>query len=113
MNMESKLIYKEHFQLANELIINLSLDWDTQKKILDQNLNHTTCSFGRGYPVIILNVNQYDVNHRIIKKDPYDHKYYTLDYEYDLSKVRAVGVYNQFSSMVTLWERHGFWSFLK
>lgn len=109
-----QLIDENKFRLSTGLIIDLSLDWKSQKKTLGKNMSHTTTSFGRGYPSMILHANYYNSkNYDLIKKNPDDVKYYVLDYEHDLSKIRTIKMYNEFRLMVTLWERHGFWSWLK
>jgi len=109
-----QLIGKEKFQLSTGLILDLSLDWASQKKELGKNLSHTGSSFGRGFPQMILHPDyHYPQDYDLIEKNPDDVKYYQLDYEYDLSKVRTIKMYNEFSCIVTLWERHGVWSWLR
>jgi hypothetical protein len=89
------------------LIIDLSLDCDSQKKTLGKNISHTGSSFGRAYPEMILHGNNYDPNEwKLLEKDPHGSHYYVLNYEYDLSKVRTIKVFNQFDCMVTLFERY-------
>ena len=110
----SELLNQTQFKLSNGLIIDLDFNWEQQKKTLGKNISHSTSSFGRGYPELILYADRYDTNEwEFLEKDSKNSKYHVIDYEYDLSKVRTIKVYNQFCSMVTLWERHGAWSFLK
>jgi hypothetical protein len=44
------------------LIIDLSLDWNSQKKALGYNSNNTGSSFGRSYPEIVIHADRYDPN---------------------------------------------------
>lgn len=109
MTINNQPLNEYHFKLSNGLIINLSLDFESQKKVLGRNFSHTTSSFARGYPEIIIHGDRYDIDKfEVLEKNPYDNKYYALDYEYDLSKVRSIHVCDQFHNYITLWQRHNF-----
>lgn len=102
------------FRLGNRLEINLSLNFKEQKKALGKNLFSTTSSFGRGFPEILIYGDRYNTEEwKFEEKDHNDIKYYIIVYEYNLSKVRTIEAYNQFDQTITLFQRHGFWSFMK
>ena len=78
---------------------NLDVNWSYDEFNKKYPNCYKTTSFGSSYPRLALNVNDNDT--------------LWIDFEYDLSKIRHIEISDEWGRRYYLYQRHGFWSWLR